>query len=227
MNLLYKHIYHFANFKEGYHILKTYREYKLDLPVTVVISTYNQRQKSKYHLKNIITIWSKIRFKKKFNALKSIDKLRIEFVDDVNSKEFIASINTNSLAICTGFTQIFSKNLINSFNNAYNFHQSLLPYYKGPVPTFWQIKNEEEWSGFSIHELSSTIDAGPIVHQQEIKINTSSPSELQTIISKHIAGSFQNILSYIVTGDNSWKLDIDAKKYYKQLPDYLGFPNND
>lgn len=45
----------------------------------------------------------------------------------------------------------------------YNLHLGTLPVYKGADPLFWQIKNQEQQIGISIHKMTAVIDNGPLV----------------------------------------------------------------
>lgn len=47
-----------------------------------------------------------------------------------------------------------------------NFHFGLLPKYRGIDPVFWQIKNQEESGGITVHLMTEEVDAGPVIHQE-------------------------------------------------------------
>ncbi len=51
-----------------------------------------------------------------------------------------------------------------------NFHPSLLPKYRGPMPCFWIVKNRETRSGISVHFVDDGIDTGDILLQQEFPV---------------------------------------------------------
>ncbi len=51
-----------------------------------------------------------------------------------------------------------------------NAHSSLLPDYKGLMPTFWVLKNKEVETGVTIFKLTEGIDNGPIINRKKIKI---------------------------------------------------------
>lgn len=46
-----------------------------------------------------------------------------------------------------------------------NVHPSLLPKYRGPVPTLWAILNDEKKVGVTLHYIDSGIDTGDIIAQ--------------------------------------------------------------
>ena len=52
-----------------------------------------------------------------------------------------------------------------------NIHPSILPYYRGPVPTAWAILNGEKEFGITIHQMDKEIDTGVIFVQKKYKIN--------------------------------------------------------
>jgi len=51
-----------------------------------------------------------------------------------------------------------------------NIHPSILPYYRGPVPTAWAILNGEKDFGITIHQMDKGIDTGLIYVQKKYKI---------------------------------------------------------
>lgn len=54
---------------------------------------------------------------------------------------------------------------------SFNIHPSLLPFYKGSVPTAWAILNNEKYFGITIHKISKKVDSGDILIQKKFKIN--------------------------------------------------------
>ncbi len=53
---------------------------------------------------------------------------------------------------------------------AYNMHGSLLPKYRGRVPTNWAVLNGETETGATLHEMSVKPDAGAIIGQTSVPI---------------------------------------------------------
>ena len=53
---------------------------------------------------------------------------------------------------------------------AYNMHGSLLPKYRGRVPTNWAVLNGETETGATLHEMAAKPDAGAIVGQTAVPI---------------------------------------------------------
>ena len=53
---------------------------------------------------------------------------------------------------------------------AYNMHGSLLPKYRGRVPTNWAVLNGETETGATLHEMAAKPDAGAILAQTSVPI---------------------------------------------------------
>lgn len=51
-----------------------------------------------------------------------------------------------------------------------NVHGSLLPDYRGCMPSFWYLYNEEKFGGATVHYMSEKIDDGDIVAQDKVYI---------------------------------------------------------
>lgn len=51
-----------------------------------------------------------------------------------------------------------------------NIHPSLLPKYRGPIPTAWAIENGETYFGITIHYMDHGIDTGDILVQKDFQI---------------------------------------------------------
>jgi len=77
--------------------------------------------------------------------------------------------------IClAGFMKILSKSFIKKFNNPIlNIHPSLLPKFKGLNTHKRVIKNNEKYSGSTVHLVTSKLDSGKIILQKKIKISKS------------------------------------------------------
>ena len=74
--------------------------------------------------------------------------------------------------IClAGFMKVLSKNFIKKFKgNIINIHPSLLPKYKGLNTHKRAIKNNENYSGCTVHYVTSKLDSGKIILQKKVRI---------------------------------------------------------
>ena len=92
----------------------------------------------------------------------------------IAEKKIILELKKNKINfIClAGFMKILSKNFIKSFKGKIlNIHPSLLPRFKGLNTHERVIKNNETYSGCTVHFVNSKLDAGKIILQKKVKIN--------------------------------------------------------
>ena len=79
----------------------------------------------------------------------------------------IRNINPD-LIISAYYRKIFPKELIDIPRlGIVNIHPSLLPFYRGPVPTAWAILNNESEFGITLHKVDAGIDTGDILFQSK------------------------------------------------------------
>ncbi len=83
-----------------------------------------------------------------------------------------------------------------------NVHASLLPKWRGAAPIQRSIMNLDSETGISIMKIVEELDAGPIMHQDKIKINENVDGlTLSKILSKLGAKSIMGAISKIEKGE--------------------------
>ncbi len=101
------------------------------------------------------------------------NKIQYMVIHDSNSKEFFEEIKEINPDIIVSFSapQVIKEPLL-SFPKygIINVHGSYLPDYRGCLPSFWQLYNEEEYAGATVHLMSAKIDDGDILAQEKIYI---------------------------------------------------------
>lgn len=90
---------------------------------------------------------------------------------------------TADIAVIFSFGQIISQAVIDSFPyGIINIHPSLLPKYRGSSPIQYALLNNEKITGVSIIKMIYKLDAGPILSQSKIIID--SDDNYQTLATK-------------------------------------------
>lgn len=92
---------------------------------------------------------------------------------NINAKDCIDYIGSfePDLVISVAANQIFKRELLKLPKfGCINLHTSLLPDYKGLMPTFWAMKNNEEEMGVSVFKMDEGIDTGGIIVQKTTQI---------------------------------------------------------
>lgn len=223
-------IYHFLNLTFGLPFLKSYPIIPDDLMkrinVTIVLSGKNL---SLLPSRNPFIILNskrkKIILEHRLRKFVQEPINSIVIINDVNEKSFINGLSLGSHAICSGFNQIFSAGLINHFASFVNFHPSILPLYRGPVPSYWCLKNGEKYSGFTIHEVTKEIDKGPVLFQEAIEIgDLADPGLLDQKIAQQALPVFRDYLRSVVECSYFEKKELLAEDYYDNLEHYKSFP---
>lgn len=105
----------------------------------------------------------------------------IELQGNINSDKNVNLIKQDKpdLLISILGNQIFKKQIFDlAPKGCLNLHTALLPKYRGLMPTFWVLKNQEQKTGVSVFLVDEGIDSGPIVVQKECIINNKSQAEL-------------------------------------------------
>jgi methionyl-tRNA formyltransferase len=98
----------------------------------------------------------------------------ISFTDkDVNDKEVLDSIARKKvdLIISVGCPQLFKEKFISiPKKGCLNLHGSPLPRYRGVLPSFWMLKNNEKDAFNTIFFVNEVIDGGDILLQRSFPI---------------------------------------------------------
>ena len=77
------------------------------------------------------------------------------------------------VAVVVAFGQIFPAELLAvPVHGCLNLHASLLPKYRGASPIQAALINGEKKTGVTIMRMVEELDAGPILHQEEIKVRS-------------------------------------------------------
>jgi len=120
-------------------------------------------------------------FKIKYKIFRFLDQKK----DESKILKYLKKNNINLICLA-GFMKILSKNFIKNYkNNILNIHPSLLPKYKGLDTHQRAIKNNEKFSGCTVHLVNHKLDSGKIIMQKKVKIRKNdTPKKLAKKILK-------------------------------------------
>ncbi len=123
----------------------------------------------------------------KYAGQNNIKKIVIKYTKlKIAEKEILSFLEKKKIEfIClAGFMKVLSKNFIKKFKGKIiNIHPSYLPKYKGLNTSVRALKNNEKFSGCTVHYVSSKLDSGKIILQKKVKI---SKNETETSLDKKI-----------------------------------------
>ncbi len=90
----------------------------------------------------------------------------------VNDPSFVETVRNiapdATLALMVG--QIFRAPLLDACRRSINYHDGLLPHYRGVAATGWSIYRGESQSGFTFHRMAERVDQGPILVQGLVQV---------------------------------------------------------
>lgn len=113
----------------------------------------------------------------KYYSLSSVfEKYQVDcqFERDVNSSHNLNRLRNwhIDLAISISCPQIFKKDLIDLPRlGCLNLHGAILPQYRGVMPSFWVLANNEKEAGVTLFFVKEKIDAGDILIQKKFPIS--------------------------------------------------------
>ena len=92
----------------------------------------------------------------------------------------------HAIVVLAGFMRILSSTFLNQFQRRIiNIHPSLLPQFRGMHAITQALETHATKTGCTIHIVTSEVDAGPILGQQEVHIfETDTPETLRARIQK-------------------------------------------
>jgi len=181
-----------------------------------------------YSIKYIKLFFSKST--KNFLTENDIPIINIEgSINSQSSLNTIKSFNPDLLVSILG-NQIFNKPLIDlAPKGCINLHTALLPKYRGLLPTFWVMKNNEKYTGVSVFFVDEGIDSGPIIVQTEVKIGNRTQKELITYTKKLGMEAIAKSIDLIHKNKVKLIANDASKKSYFTFPtrqDVLEFKKN-
>jgi methionyl-tRNA formyltransferase len=147
-------------------IKKTYNVFGLQFFIHYSLKFLNSKINNSKKVDNVL---------KKNKIPKIVLSKNINHVDSVNE---INEYKPDLLVSILG-NQIFKKPIIElAPRGCINLHTALLPKYRGLMPTFWVLKNNEKYTGVSVFFVDKGIDSGPIIVQEKVKIGNMTQEEL-------------------------------------------------
>lgn len=142
---------------------------------------------------------------------------------NINAKESLESFVTFTpdLIISISANQIFKKNILDLPKyGCLNLHSAFLPKYKGLMPTFWALKNNESEMGVSVFFMDEGIDTGAIIVKKVFPIE--SKDSLESLINKNKKVGMDAIIESINLIKSG---NYETIKFSPEEGSYYSFPN--
>lgn len=94
------------------------------------------------------------------------DHLDVCIVPDKSRLERLVRAYEPDLGLCLGYRWLLTPEILAIPRlGVVNAHPSLLPRWRGPIPTAWAIREGDEETGLTFHLMDESFDTGPILAQ--------------------------------------------------------------
>jgi len=142
-----------------------------------------------------------------------------ESIRDVNDPLFLERLRMlgTELVVSVSCPQIFKRPLIDlPERGCLNVHGALLPEYRGIMPSFWMLANDEKRAGVSIFFVNEDVDAGELCGQRTFEIRPGETLDAFLRRSKTVAAELLlDVLEEVEQSTVSrTPLDLSAGSYY-------------
>lgn len=143
-------------------------------------------------------------------------------VGDVNS-EVVSEIirkHPSDLLVSVSCPQIIKPHMIEKFSRgAINVHSAPLPKYRGLMPAFWVLLNNEPETAVTVHFLADKLDNGEILYQEPVTISRGETWDSLVTKTKKAAGNALNKTISLIAKD-----EVEPKPNNDANSTYFGFP---
>ncbi|MFH0765066.1 MAG: formyltransferase family protein [Calditrichota bacterium] len=140
----------------------------------------------------------------------------------INRREFHVQLRelNPDVIISVAASQIFKKTLLCLPRlGCWNVHGGYLPKYRGMMPAFWTLFNDEPEGAVSIHRMTEAVDAGDILLQRVYQIDRGESLDRLILKSKIMgAQALIEALETLRRGGWTLKLNDAAQATYYSFP---------
>jgi len=145
----------------------------------------------------------------------------IELTSSINSEESLELIRkfNPDLLLSIASNEIFKEQLFNLAKfGCLNLHTGMLPEYRGLMPSFWAMKNNEKYIGVSVFMVDEGIDSGPILVQTKLEIGNLTQDALIKLTKKIGMNCILEAIELIRTQEYEVIENSDGASSYYSFP---------
>ena len=144
-------------------------------------------------------------------------------VANVNSQDFIDLVGSYGpdLLVSMSCPQIIRERVRGLFPmGAINVHGAPLPRYRGLMPAFWVLRNGEESTAVTVHELGDALDDGAILVQRRVPILESDTWD--SLVRRSKAAGAEAVLEAVAAIEDG---TVERKANPREDSTYFAFPS--
>jgi len=164
---------------------------------------------------------------KRFFSVKSVAKISdipLYTPENINAKNFLAILQRQEpdLIVSLSASQIFKRNLLNLPKyGVINVHGAPLPKYRGLMPSFWMLANDEKQAAVTVHFMDEKLDSGDIVKQRFFDILPDDTQHSLILRSKRIGAE---LLLEVLDLFEEMRGNVPRLPNPESQATYFGFP---
>ena len=138
---------------------------------------------------------------------------------DINRPSFIEQLGRElkpTVALSYFCLKRFSRELLSVFDYAVNYHNGLLPAYKGLQATAWSVYHGEAQTGFTFHRMTEDLDRGNILLQQALPVGPADRTVDLDLAKVRLAMERIPELLQMVAERNAGKTQVGEGSYFSR-----------
>ena len=146
-------------------------------------------------------------------------KILFPFEGNINHPRFLQLLREDvqpTLAVSYHCLQKFSPALLGIFSQAVNYHNGLLPQYKGLGATQWSMYRGEVETGFTFHYMTEHFDEGSILFQASVPIHSESHAYDLNFLKAYRAADQLPHVFRMVLEKNPGQLQVGKGGYFSR-----------
>jgi folate-dependent phosphoribosylglycinamide formyltransferase PurN len=152
---------------------------------------------------------------------------KVTFIDNANDQftQDIIQHEKPDITFLLGFPQILNQNTISILGKVINYHNSVLPKYKGVFATHRAMLDNKKFSGFTFHLVEKEIDSGSIYYKEEVILDYSKNALTNDLIiteqaAKFVPNLINRIKSNTINKQEACNTFMNTKGFYSLLDSY-------
>ncbi|MFQ5903270.1 MAG: methionyl-tRNA formyltransferase [Candidatus Binatia bacterium] len=140
----------------------------------------------------------------------------------VNSQQYVEALRLLALDVIISInaSQVFKRQLLALPRlGCINVHGALLPKYRGRLPSFWVLLNQERETGVTVHFMNEHLDDGPIIAQRRVPIMPGESQHSLILKTKRIGAELLiEVLDQLENGRVNVQTNDRARATYHSFP---------
>jgi len=164
-------------------------------------------------------------FKSSYSVARFFEKKGVAIFrpSSINSQDFHGLMRELGVELIVSIAcpQIVRKELMSiPSEGVINIHGALLPKYRGKLPSFWVLANDEKVTGVTVHFMNEKLDDGPIIIQKEVPIEAHDTLHSLILKSKvsYGAQALAEAVHHILSGSVQLRSNDASQATYFSFP---------